>query len=213
MAATCWIIYFLAVACSQSQRITLFTKSFTVPDGTFLIPYRVDYTLPNGTSIKNSNSGSFVNTTLCPDASAASQICYGLRSFCGVSAIVDLLGYTDVQVEYDIRTIGLHSEQFCTVSWFPINDGFAGSITANHITNGGAVHAVKLITPIDTTFSNPDDQQVFLDFYAPFHNANGWCFINNVVVTGLPITPDPSAPLTAIPTTKALTNTQSFTPT
>eukprot|EP01083_Nonionella_stella_P181425 649913_1 len=99
MAATCWIIYFLVVACCKSQRIILATKSFTDADPIYLYPYYTfitHYTLANGTSINNSNSGSFVNTTLCPDASAASQICYGLRSFCGVSAIVDLLGYTDV---------------------------------------------------------------------------------------------------------------------
>eukprot|EP01083_Nonionella_stella_P143402 445656_1 len=221
MAATCWIIYFLVVARCKSQRIILSTKSFTDADPIYLYPYYTfitHYTLLNGTSINNSNSGSFVRDPRCPDAT---QTCYRFSSFISVAQIVDLLGYTDVQVEYDIRTIGLQSEQFCTVCWFPINNGSAGSILANHITNEGAVHAVKLITPIDTTFSNPDDQQVYLDFHARFHNANGWCFINNVVVTGLPITPDPSAPPTrqptahptAIPTTKAPTNTPSFTPT
>eukprot|EP01083_Nonionella_stella_P146544 461057_1 len=197
----------IASTLSQLQRVTIYSWPLTSSTS----GWRLDDYTPTGNS-------QIVTSTMCPGASS----CYGLTNDDEFYIYFNTTTYTEIQIGYDIRTSGnLNHGDFCEFWWIrgTANDGDWVQ-QGTHVAEVNPQSILHTSLPIDVD----DYDSIGIDFWANME-AGEYCYLNNVVVTGIPeftFSPttgaptQPSTPPTSAPTvspTIAPTNNPTKSPT
>eukprot|EP01083_Nonionella_stella_P160293 523853_1 len=195
--ALCIFTLYLIIACIQTQRVTIYSWPFTSSTS----GWHLDLT---------SSDSKLVTNTQCPGASS----CYRLTNDDEFYIYVDTRTYTDIQIGYDIRSSGLDSsgDDYCEF-WWMIGTATAANWEqswipqAQHFANDNPQSILHTSLPSDVD----DYYSIGIDFWANMETSE-YCYLNNVIVTGIPTAPTPTPKPTSNPTKKSTSN-PSFTPT
>eukprot|EP01083_Nonionella_stella_P059270 155067_1 len=176
--STILIILYSLIVFLKSQRVTILSSSVTSTSG-----WRTDYL-----------GGGIVTSSLCPGASK----CVRLTNDGEFYRYVNTIGYTDVQISYEIRTSGLDSGEACSFWWHvgtncPACDGWTEQSQHNVNSAGVSIVHTSLPSSLDNTAS------VGIDWWADFGSGE-YCYLNNVVVSGVSLYPTPTPQPTPKPT-------------
>eukprot|EP01083_Nonionella_stella_P260306 887715_1 len=171
--AAVYIVYILhlVLACIKAQRVTIYSWPMTSNvEG---------WSVLEGADLQSG----LVTSALCPGASA----CYRIANFNEFSTYLDTRGYTDIQIGYDVRTSNLGFDDHCEFFWqkgpFPTYEGSWTRVGYHANNDPQSVLHTSLPDKVDNY------ETIGIDFWANM-GANQYCYINNVLVTGIP-TADP----------------------
>eukprot|EP01083_Nonionella_stella_P271166 918699_1 len=167
MATIVLYIFHLLISCIEAQRVTIYSWPFTNNVADWNVSSNIDQSL--------------VTSSLCPGASTCSRI----RNDNELYTHLDTRGYTDIEIGYDIRTSNLGTDDRCEFYWkkgpFPPYEG-TWTRVGSHTTNTNPESALHTLP------DNVDNyESIAIDFWADM-GANGYCYINNVLVTGIATT-------------------------
>eukprot|EP01083_Nonionella_stella_P019667 54614_1 len=178
MSATICIVtlhLLIMITCIKAQRVTLHSWPFT---------HNI-----SGWQIETGNP-TLVTDTKCPGAST----CYRLIHNEEIYIYIDTRTYKDIQIGYDITTAGTTTAYTCEFYWtkgdalpwqpYWTNEAKHSENSTQHI-----IHT-SLSSDLD------DYSSIGLDFWATRGNQS--CYLNNIVVTGIPITTAPTATMPTI---------------
>eukprot|EP01083_Nonionella_stella_P160292 523852_1 len=182
--ALCIFTLYLIIACIQTQRVTIYSWPFTSSTS----GWHLDLT---------SSDSKLVTNTQCPGASS----CYRLTNDDEFYIYVDTRTYTDIQIGYDIRSSGLDSsgDDYCEF-WWMIGTATAANWEqswipqAQHFANDNPQSILHTSLPSDV-----DDYYIGIDFWANA-GVSEYCYLNNVIVTGIPTAPTPTPNPSSNPT-------------
>eukprot|EP01083_Nonionella_stella_P304452 1058060_1 len=183
--ALCIFTLYLIIACIQTQRVTIYSWPFTSSTS----GWHLDLT---------SSDSKLVTNTQCPGASS----CYRLTNDDEFYIYVDTRTYTDIQIGYDIRSSGLDSsgDDYCEF-WWMIGTATAANWEqswipqAQHFANDNPQSILHTSLPSDVD----DYYSIGIDFWANMETSE-YCYLNNVIVTGIPTAPTPTPKPTISPT-------------
>eukprot|EP01083_Nonionella_stella_P050597 134550_1 len=165
----CLLSLYLLIASTQTQlqRVTIYSWPLTSNTS----GWNLDYT----------SDSKLVTSTKCPGASS----CYRLTNDEEILLFFNTTTYTDIQIGYDIRTSGLGSHDYCEFWWVrgfvALNDpnwNFQAQHTAND--NPQSILHTSLSSDVDDYYS------IGIDFWAHDMESDEYCYLNNVIVTGIP---------------------------
>eukprot|EP01083_Nonionella_stella_P287585 978961_1 len=182
--ALCIFTLYLIIACIQTQRVTIHSWPFTSNTS----GWHLDLT---------SSDSKLVTNTQCPGASS----CYRLTNDDEFYIYVDTRTYTDIQIGYDIRSSGLDSsgDDYCEFWWVRGNvspkDVELWIPQAQHFANDNPQSILHTSLPSDVD----DYYSIGIDFWANMETSE-YCYLNNVIVTGIPTAPTPTPNPTPNPT-------------
>eukprot|EP01083_Nonionella_stella_P181781 652262_1 len=184
--STMFVILHLWIVLIKPQRITL-SHSLTTNDNGWVNKYS------GGTS----PIGHWGSYSLCPSGGSCLQLIY----WDDVYTYMDTIGYMDIQISYDVRTDGLTSGEL-EFYWSlgnadPDDDSkwFKWTIS-DHTCNS----AVCNVGPSTASNSWEDATGLGIAFWAHWQDTTKDAYLNNVLVTGVPI---PNHPITPHPSRRS----------
>eukprot|EP01083_Nonionella_stella_P158046 513813_1 len=185
--ATMFLLLYLLIVWIKSQRVTIFHTSFLSNDNRWSSHY----------SASEHAIGGWESSPLCPSGGSCQHFIYKDEFY----THIDTIGYTDIEISYDVRTEGLVSGDTFELWWSlgnaPINDDTFW--TKWILTDNTCNSAVCNEGPFSTSNAWDDTTGVGIDFYGNFVLGKH-AYLNNVLVTGISISTSVSSSPTPAPT-------------
>eukprot|EP01083_Nonionella_stella_P223937 797544_1 len=187
-----FVILCLTISLTKSQRVTLLSSQLTS---------NIDGWLTDNT-LSSVNGFIVNNPTYCPSGGN----CYTFSTNDEFYRHIDTRGYRDIQIGYDIRTLNTRGDlgYACRFYWMKGTrvSGDPGWVhQQSHVCDSATCNILHTALPNDVD----NTKTICIDFWM---DSPGWCHLNNVVITGIPITTSVPTlnPITAKPTAKPTAN-------
>eukprot|EP01083_Nonionella_stella_P033704 92238_1 len=181
----CCCVY-LIISCIKTQRVTIISSPLT--------DNYIDWHYQG-----SSASGGIQTNFRCPEPT-----CFQINQGEHLYRYVNTTGYNSIQIGYDIRPKGIDGGESCTFSWvigtyLPSEGSWTLQEKHRALSTLNILHS-SLPSGLDNVAS------LGIDFLADVNAATEHCLINNVLVTGIPITQSPSLFPTHNPTLSPTNN-------